>query len=611
MKHATGLFSVLLLIIVVGGTWNCAKKPTAPEDHSLQTTFISDKQADTLVEVDDTLTLWVKAENPDSVHRYYWDINGSGEWDIYSGSDTIKLVWSDTGKAVIYVALQGVSGDVYLTDSILVSIIPEGTYISNVTPDMTVEKNDSVKLWIQAKDTAFIAKYYWDLNGDNTWDHITDAETLKTIWTDTGSVTVFVAVQDTSDSIYQSISIQFSVTTTEFESCWNYLQWFSIFQDSLPDDPYVYPNSYELYKSVSDPYTVYIYPENAAGYLNAVLTTQETGKVGIKIDSVKGHFIIKHVVVNSPGEEAGLKKNDTLIAVNDSLAEDRTTSEVFGFIAGSTGDVRVLRIKRDTAFIDFTVTLGTIIAPSVFMDTLDTEIAYIQITQFTENTTDSLGTYGEFHTALEETQWAEYTLLDLRRNPGGTIGQCLNIAGEFLPEGTPVVRSRQRDVYIVNEGRDTVGTTSDSVFATGSAGIVQTRKFILLADSFSASASEILISALQYHRGFIIIGDTTFGKARGQILYTTPRAGLAKITFTLLSSMSGAEYDLVGIPPDIVSGSSYEALEEGLNYAYQQLGTAAKKQNVSDLARRTELFARQNHRPWIEPLGIFEIVNNE
>jgi C-terminal peptidase prc len=390
--------------------------------------------------------------------------------------------------------------------------------------------------------------------------------------------------------------------SVEFKFCWQYLQWFLIFQDSLPDEPYSFQTPQALYASVNEPYTRYIPPESTDIFLS-FLTTVTSGAAGVMIDSVGPGFVIKQVVPGSPAEGAGLQKKDTLLAVNDSSLAGRTLSGAAGLIRGSVGEERSFTVKRGEDIITITLQLGTFNLPTVFTDSLDSAVAYILLTDFLDSTSSPGGAAGEFREALQSTVWAQYTLLDLRGNPGGTINQCVAIAGEFLPKGTGIAVFHERAVGIT-QSNEYVGLTQDVTYVTDSAGVALEREFIILADKYSASASEILISTLQDQRNFKVVGETTYGKARGQAIFMTPDTGLAKITFATLTPIKGANYDLVGIAPD-VSVDSRDALAAAYTLALHSIsGTSPKRAAVARITGTVKGVREQMHRSMHGPMAI-------
>lgn len=349
--------------------------------------------------------------------------------------------------------------------------------------------------------------------------------------------------------------------------CAGFLDIYFIFRTRMPSDLYAFSNAGELYASVDEPWTVY-YPRDAAAYFMSQLTTR-SGGIGILLDSTRSGYVINDVFPQSPGEQAGLRRRDTIITIDSVSCVGMSREKTLQLIKGPTGAEKVLDVKREADTVRIAVTLGEYLAPSVHVDTLDSAVAYILVRTFSDCTLVAGGTAAEFHSALEQTQWAGGTIVDLRGNPGGGVAQCLKVAGEFVPAGTPVIKVSERTLDSARHGSRTqyFGTTVDSTWATSETGIALQRNFAVLVDRGTASAAEIVVAALHEYRSDITtVGDTTFGKGRAQVVaYPSPDSGLAKVTAALLKSAGGEEYDLVGIPPDRVAADNEDPLEVAWN----------------------------------------------
>lgn len=391
---------------------------------------------------------------------------------------------------------------------------------------------------------------------------------------------------------------------------WDLLDVYFIFRERLPVEPESFSSPTALYDAANEDWTRYFDSYWAPRYV-ALLST-EVGGIGFLIDSVYNGYAIERVYDNSPGADAGLQAGDTLVAVDGDSTAGESYRTVLDWLGGDIGETRVLSVVRDTQSHTIPVVLGTFLAPSVFTDSLDSATAYILLTSFSRTTADPGGSSAEFHDALLQTAWASNTILDLRKNGGGSVGECLDITGEFVPLGTEVVNSHERVAY--TRGSDEIyGQTESTTWHTESEGIAQTRMFYVLVDDTTASASEILVSCLRDRRTDIVsVGITTFGKGRAQYLigydfdnetYYLEDGGLAKITFSLVEPVLGAPYDSVGIEPDVAIGDGEDALDVALGLI---TGAVAKSQAVQRRTRFIE-FAREMTGPRVyEPRAIVD-----
>lgn len=333
---------------------------------------------------------------------------------------------------------------------------------------------------------------------------------------------------------------------------------FFIFQERLPSDLYGFSSPQALYEYVDEPYTAF-YSSDIADLIRKSLSTEsEAGGIGIMADSVYNGFAIKDVFPQSPGQKAGLQRRDTIVEINNkSIAGRPWRGYIDTLIGGDIGKKVTLGVKRADSTLEISVTLGLFKSPTVFVDTLDSSIAYISLSTFLSETSVPGGSAEEFRNALIETEWAEHTILDLRGNPGGMINQCFEITGELVEPGSPIILSHERrmdNAYYVY-GIDTTYTSSGTGSAAG-------RNLTILANRNSVSASELLISCVKSNRPEVtLIGDTTYGKARMQVWLDGPDEVMAIVTCGLFTPVNMDPYDMVGIIPDVTVEPDQDALD--------------------------------------------------
>jgi carboxyl-terminal processing protease len=475
-----------------------------------------------------------------------------------------------------------------------------GFSITSKTQDTLMATGQILQITVMVNDTSALDKYYWDFDGNNQWDDSTKSSTVGLIWPDSGEYAVHIAARNKNGSFSATVTVQVQVVKNpiaylrdfEFQACWQYLQSFFIFQKYLPSNPLSYVTPKTLYQSVSEPYTLYYNSSEAAGFLSQ-LTTRSAAGVGIIIDSTQSGYAVKRVIKNSPGEKAGILKGDTIYMINGTSVAGVTYQTFRSQIMGNAGDTRELGLRRAGTTLTITVTLGSFLSPSVFTDSIDSTISYIALTLFSDSTSDSGGTSAELKVALDETAWSAYTILDLRGNGGGLINQCVDVSSQFLPESTGMAQFMQRDIDTTTGTASTIKKT----YKTGAAGSARNRKMIILADEYTASASELFITALKSNRSIKIAGKTTYGKARGQVILGTPSNGLAKITYALITPLTGASYDLIGIEPDYASD---DALQKATDLAHEWLNSPSPKTNrpLAGSLRKIEMLREQIKRPW-------------
>lgn len=373
-----------------------------------------------------------------------------------------------------------------------------------------------------------------------------------------------------------------------------FLYAFFIFQDRLPDNPFVFPSPAQLYQSVNEPFTVYLPPPQAEAFLDDLDT--ESAGIGIIVDSVGPGFVITEVFEPSPASEAGLQEGDTLIEVGQRSLEDVSFVELAMLLRGQAGERKDITVKRGARLLDITVFIDEFLAPSVFVDSLDSALAYIRISSFFSRTALQKGSAAELSQALARTDFAAATIIDLRDNPGGELSQALAVTDQFLPASAPIIAVTQREF----DPRTATAITNDTVFRATEGGRGINRSFVALVNENTASAAELLVAALKTNRPDIpIVGQTTFGKARGQTITLTPDSGLARVTFALLEPVDGPSYDLAGIEPDVAVMRGVEPLRAAIDRARE---TLAKRVAVgSDAINRIDCMRAMYPRPACGP----------
>ncbi|KMQ50090.1 Carboxyl-terminal protease [Chitinispirillum alkaliphilum] len=369
-----------------------------------------------------------------------------------------------------------------------------------------------------------------------------------------------------------------------------------LFREKLPDNFYAYQNPTELFASINEPFTHY-YPPFYARILLRQLST-ETAGVGVLIDSVETGFIIREVFKNSPAHMAGLKKKDTIVSINGSCIENYSLEEVNKRMRGKKGESVVLTVKREVELLTLSVVMASYLSPSVFVDSLTENTAYILLTAFYSNTIEKGGSAAEFRKALEEVSWAENLILDLRGNRGGELSQCEKIISELVPSGTIIAKRMERD-YVEKHNEF---TTFEYEWKTTSQGGNLPKRVCILQDTVTASASELLILALKNAEvESVSMGIPTYGKARGQALLFGPDTSIAMVTRMRFIPVTGEDYDnSLGIKPD------YYIEEDVLNWALEYFeNKALSKRNLSDLTSLELLRAQISQAD--KPPAAFEI----
>lgn len=259
----------------------------------------------------------------------------------------------------------------------------------------------------------------------------------------------------------------------------------------------------------NDPYSGFFDPEHYQT-LEAETTGEYAGiGVLIEVSTEFGYPQIMKVFRDSPAAESGLKKDDFITAVDDVSTESKTLQEVGKLIMGEKGTIVTLTITDSVSFEarKIEVARDRITIHSVEeARMLSSGLGYILLTSFQDNTTlemidamDNLMKLG-----------MKKLILDLRGNGGGTLDNAVDIASMFIPDGETVTTLVYRTKEAESKKADTKTRYKIPKYDI---------PVILLVDSGSASASEVLSGALRDHGKAILVGDKTFGKGKVQQIY--------------------------------------------------------------------------------------------
>ena len=289
-----------------------------------------------------------------------------------------------------------------------------------------------------------------------------------------------------------------------------------------------------------DPHSAYI-----DGTQLERLTTLIDGNyqgLGISIQMEDGAVKIISPFRGSPAEEAGLSAGDFITHINGELIYgqdvDYAVSQMRG-PAGSSIELTIFRPGREDSF-DVTVTRGVIELEPVTWELLEGNIGHISVNEFSADVgADVLEGLNALRS--EATGSLQGLVLDLRRNPGGSLDEAVALSDLFLDAGQIVSqRGRTR--------RDTIFYEAESVYRGD---VARDIPIIVLIDEGSASASEIVAGALQDHRRAVVMGERSFGKGSVQTLLPLTRDSALKLTTARYFTPSGRSVQENGIEPDI------------------------------------------------------------
>jgi len=302
-----------------------------------------------------------------------------------------------------------------------------------------------------------------------------------------------------------------------------------------------------MVKSLEDPYTIFLNPEDSKRFIEDVKGTFEG--VGMEIDIRKGQLQVIAPLEGTPAQRAGLRAGDKILEINGTSTADMTIDEAVNLIRGPKGTEVTLTIFREewATTKEIKLVRDVIEVPSLKWEIRDENIAYLKLYQFYEKASF------DFQEAAIEilNSPAQKIILDLRNNPGGYLEVSQDIAGWFLPRGEVVV------IEDFGEGK-----TENTYRAQGNAAL-SNYPMVILMNKGSASASEILAGALRDDRGIKIIGEKSFGKGSVQELEKLEGGSSLKITVAKWLTPKGELIADKGLEPDIKVEMTEEDYKEG------------------------------------------------
>ena len=285
-----------------------------------------------------------------------------------------------------------------------------------------------------------------------------------------------------------------------------------------------------------DPHSVYL-TEDAFQNLQDTTSGEFTG-LGLEVGMEDGYVKIISPIDGSPAAGAGLQSGDIILKLGKVPVKGMSLTEAIDLMRGPKGSDIELTIGRPGESQPFEVTLvrDTIKIASVRERWLEPGYGYIRVAQF-QNATG--GDVGKSLDKLMAKQELKGLVLDLRNNPGGILRASVDVAGLFMNGGN----------VVYTEGRL---PNSDMYYEADAKDLSQGTPLVVLINSGSASASEIVAGALQDHKRAVIMGTRSFGKGSVQTILPLSESRAVKLTTALYFTPNGRSIQAEGIVPDIM-----------------------------------------------------------
>jgi carboxyl-terminal processing protease len=306
-----------------------------------------------------------------------------------------------------------------------------------------------------------------------------------------------------------------------------------------------------------DPHSSYL---SAESYKDMQVKTKGTfGGLGIEITMEDGVVKVVSPIDETPAALAGMQSGDLIIGINGESIRGLSINDAVSQLRGPIGSnvtITVVRNKQEP--FELVIKRDIIKIRSVRHNIIN-NVGYIRLTTFSETTTE--GMENSIKKIQEELgKKFQGLILDLRNNPGGLLSQSISVSDSFLDRGE----------IVSTKGRK--NGDASRVFAK-KGDVINGRPLVVLINSGSASASEIVAGALKDHSRAIIIGTRSFGKGSVQSIIPLPGNGAMRLTTARYYTPSGVSIQAKGIEPDIL-------VEEGVTNIKDKENKIRREENL-------------------------------
>ena len=339
-----------------------------------------------------------------------------------------------------------------------------------------------------------------------------------------------------SDALFANVASVFGVRTSnktiDLSSVQKtYQELIANYDGKLDTQKLIYGANRGLVEAAGDPHTAYMDPDETKEF-DKSLSGQIGGGIGAEIGLRNNKPTIIKPLENSPAQKAGIKAGEAIVKVNDEASSDWSVEKVVSKIRGEVGTSVKLTLLSDGQTREVSVVRQNIVSPAVESE-IDGEIGILKVNRFGDDTVSLARKYAsEF---VEK--GVKKVILDLRNNPGGTVGAAQGLLGIWLDN--QIAMTERRGSEIVKTLR-TTGTP-----------ILGNMKTVVLINGNSASASEITAGALREYGKATLVGQKSYGKGSVQIVLGLPGVSQMKVTEARWYTPKGKNIDKTGIEPDI------------------------------------------------------------
>ncbi|HEY5431717.1 MAG TPA: S41 family peptidase, partial [Solirubrobacteraceae bacterium] len=267
-------------------------------------------------------------------------------------------------------------------------------------------------------------------------------------------------------------------------------------------------------QSLDDPYSHYYDPAEYQSFQNTDTDPHDSG-IGVDILPTAAGLQVREVFAGSPAAKADVSRGDLIVAVGSTSLAHRSSTFAASLIQGRSGTKVTLTIRRGRQMRRVTIVRANLVVPvaaSRILDYHGVKLGYVELTSFTQGSGDEVRQ--QVRNVLSK--GAKGIILDLRHNGGGLLEEAVNVASVFIANGTIVStdgRAQPREVYMARN--DAIATS---------------QPMVVLVDSGTASAAEIVTGALKDRGRATVVGAHTYGKGVFQEIEQLSNGGALDFT---------------------------------------------------------------------------------
>ena len=295
-----------------------------------------------------------------------------------------------------------------------------------------------------------------------------------------------------------------------------------------------------MLKKLNDPHTAFLKEQEKQEL--QIETKGEYGGLGIVVGIRDNKLTVISPIEDTPAERAGIKAGDVILKIDGVEVKEPKINEVVKKLRGEPNTTVTLTIKRENIEtpIDYTLTRAIIKLKTVKYDTIKTNIGYIKLTSFSQNTPE------ELKSAIDSLfkKNIKALIVDLRNNPGGLLDVAIKVSDYFLSEGLIVYTKARTNTFNPFLNQRYYAHKNDNL-------IPDDMPLVILINKGSASASEIFAGAIQDNNRGIIVGTKSFGKGSVQSVIDLDNNSALRYTTAYYYTPKGKLIHNIGIIPDI------------------------------------------------------------